>query len=181
MRAVYIDIASDYSTEGFLLILRRFAVTRGWPTKFFSDKGSQLTGASNELNAVIDGFDWDLIEEESRTRSQGTVWNFSPANAPWYNGAVEALVKTTKKALNLSVGESILSFTELQTCMFDAAELVNERPIGNHPSDPSDAVYLCPNDLLLGRASSSIPQGPFQERTSRKYRFDFTQQIVSAF
>ena len=24
-------------------------------------------------------------------------------------------------------------------------------------------------------------KGPFQERTSRKYRFDFTQQIVSAF
>ena len=163
------------------MVLRRFASIRGWPTKFFSDKGSQLTKASNELKAAIDGLNWDLIEEKSRTLGQGTEWNFSPADSPWYNGAVEALVKTTKKALNISVGESVLSFSELQTCMFEAAELVNQRPIGNHPSDPSDAVYLCPNDLLLGRASSSIPEGPFQERSSHRYRFDFVQQIVSAF
>ena len=181
MRAVYVDIANDYSTLGFLMVLRRFASIRGWPTKFFSDKGSQLTGASNELKTVIDELDWNLIEERSRTLGQGTEWNFSPANAPWYNGAVEALVKTTKKALNISVGENILSFSELQTCMFEAAELVNQRPIGNHQSEPSDAVYLCPNDLLLGRASSSIPEGPFQDRSSHKYRFDFVQKIVSAF
>ena len=35
MRAVYVDIASDYSTQGFLMVLRRFASIRGWPTKFF--------------------------------------------------------------------------------------------------------------------------------------------------
>ena len=71
-----------------------------WQQNIFlspGDKGNQLTGVSNELKAVVDGFDWDLIEEESRTLSQGTEWNFSPANAPWYNGAVEALVKTTKR------------------------------------------------------------------------------------
>ena len=181
MRAVYVDIANDYSTPGFLMVLRRFASIRGWPTKFFSDQGTQLGGASNELKTAIKELDWGMIEEQSRTLGQGTEWNFSPADAPWYNGAVEALVKTTKRALNVSVGESVLSFSELQTCMFEAAELVNQRPIGNHPSDPSDGVYLCPNDLLLGRASSSIPEGPFQERSSHRYRLDFVQQIVSAF
>jgi hypothetical protein len=65
--------------------------------------------------------------------------------------------------------------------MYEAAQLVNQRPIGNHPSDPSDGVYLCPNDLLLGRATAAIPQGPFMERTSHRFRFDFVQTIVDAF
>ena len=150
-------------------------------TTALTNRGTNLTGASNELKTAVEGLDWGSIEEQSRTLGQGTEWNFSPANAPWYNGAVEALVKTTKRALTVSVGESVLSFSELQTSMFEAAELVNQRPIGNHPTDPSDGVYLCPNDLLLGRASSAIPQGPFQERCSARYRLDFVQQIVSAF
>ncbi len=121
------------------------------------------------------------LSKKSPTTGHGTEWNFSPASAPWYNGAVESLVKSTKKALTISMGESVLSFSQLQTRMFEAAELVNQRPIGNHPTDPSDGVYLSPNDLLLGRASSSIPQGPFQERSSNRFRFDFVQQIVNSF
>ena len=180
-RAVHIDIAADYSTPGFMMVLRRFASIRGWPTKFFSDKGSQLVGASNELSTVIDNIAWNEIEDRSRTAGKGTEWNFSPADAPWYNGAVEALVKSTKRALNVSVGETVLRFSELQTSMYEAAQLVNQRPIGNHPSDPSDGVYLCPNDLLLGRATAEIPQGPFLDRCSQRFRFDFVQRVVDGF
>ncbi len=38
---------------------------------------------------------------------------------------------------------------------------MNQRPIGRIPNDPDDGPYLCPNDMLLGRATSEIPQGPF--------------------
>ena len=65
--------------------------------------------------------------------------------------------------------------------MFEAAQLVNQRPIGNHPTDPSDGVYMCPNDLLLGRSTPAIPQGPFKERCSNRFRFDFVQMIVESF
>ena len=180
-RAVHVDIASDYSTPGFLMTLRRFASIRGWPTKIFSDPGSQLKGAANELSKIITDLDWDLIEEESRKGGKGTEWKFSPADAPWYNGAVESLVKSTKRALQLAIGDNILRPLELQTCMFEAAQLVNQRPIGNHPKDPSDGVYMCPNDLLLGRSTPAIPQGPFKDRCSNKYRFDFVQTVVNSF
>ena len=86
-----------------------------------------------------------------------------------------------KRALNAAIGQNILQFSELQTCLFEAAELVNERPIGVHPSSPEEGVYLCPNDLLLGRTTNKVPQGPFRERTSDKYRFDFLESIVKAF
>ena len=177
--AIHADIASDYSTDAFLQVLRRFSSVRGWPMKIFSDPGTQLVGASKELTNQIQSLNWDQIKEYSHER--GFSWKFSPGDGPWYNGVAESLVKTTKTALNAAVGESVLAFSELQTCMKEAAQLVNQRPIGVKPGYPQDGAYLCPNDLLLGRSSSKIPQGPFSQRTGHKHRFDFIQQTVSAF
>ena len=65
--------------------------------------------------------------------------------------------------------------------MFEVANLMNERPIGRHPSDPSEGSYLCPNNLLLDRASHKVPSGPFKEPTSIKHRHETIQQIVNSY
>ena len=179
VRGVYIDVASDLTTDGFLQVLRRFASVRGWPRKIFSDPGTQLIGASRELREQIKGLDWKRIHEFGHQK--GFEWKFAPADASWYNGTAEALIKSTKRALDAAVGESILTFSELQTCMMEAAQLVNQRPIGALPTTPDDGTYLCPNDLILGRSTARVPQGPFKERSSRKHRLDFIQALVSAF
>ena len=93
----------------------------------------------------------------------------------------EALVKSTKKALNAAVEDQIMDFSELQTVMYEAVQIVNQRAIGKHPTHPDDGSYLCPNDLLLGRSSSEVPQGPFKQRVSDRYRLDFIQQVVQSF
>lgn len=49
------------------------------------------------------------------------------------------------------------------------------------PNDPDDGAYLCPNDMLLGRASSQVPQGPFYETRNPRKRVEFIQQIVDSF
>ena len=59
--------------------------------------------------------------------------------------------------------------------------MLNQRPIGRIPNDPDDGAYLCPNDLLLGRATSEVPQGPFQETKDPRQRVEFIQQIVNSF
>ena len=75
----------------------------------------------------------------------------------------------------------MLSFSELQTVMLEAAQLVNQRPIGKKPNDPNEGGYLCPNDLLLGRATPAVPQGPFKERVDLKHRLDFIEKLVQHF
>ena len=75
----------------------------------------------------------------------------------------------------------MLSFAELQTVFYETANLLNERPIGRHPSDPEDGAYVCPNGLLLGRATISVPQGPFKEYANPKHRLEFTQLILESF
>ena len=179
VRAVHLDLATNYSTDSFLQVLRRFGSIRGWPQRIYSDGGTQLVGASRELREQIKGLEWDKIKAFGH--EQGIVWKFSPGDGPWYNGTAEALIKTTKKALNASIGEAILSFSELQTYLMEVGQLVNQRPIGVFPNSPQDGTYLCPNDLLLGRASAKIPQGPFKERTSYKCRLDFLESIVTSF
>ena len=59
--------------------------------------------------------------------------------------------------------------------------MVNQRPIGRHPTDPDEGSYLCPNDLLLGRSTPDVPQGPFAEKNSLKHRLQFIEEVVDSF
>lgn len=72
----------------------------------------------------------------------------------------------------------MLTVSELQTVCFEAANLVNERPIGRHPTSPDDGTYLCPNDLLLGRATSRVPSGPFRDALNPRQRVEFVQLFL---
>ena len=178
-RAVYIDIATDYTTEGFLMVLRRFVSLRGYPSKIYSDPGSQLVCASKEMKEVISGLNVGEISQFGTDK--GLEWKFSPADGPWQNGCAEALVKSVKKAIIGAIGTQVLTLPEIQTVCFEAANLVNERPIGRHPTDPSDGVYLCPNHLLLGRASNRAPSGPFIGRSKCSHRYLLTENIKDSF
>ena len=91
------------------------------------------------------------------------------------------MAKSVKKAIVGSVGNQLLTIPEIQTVCFEAANLVNEKSIGRHPTDPNDGVYLCPNHLLLGRASSRVPSGPFEQLSKPSQRFSLTQNITNSF
>ena len=83
-RAVHLDLATDYSTDGFLQVLRRFVAIRGHPVILRSDPGSQLIGASKELRHIMKGLDQSQIVKYAA--GTGFEWKFAPADAPWHNG-----------------------------------------------------------------------------------------------
>ena len=178
-RAVHADIVQNFSTEAFLQALRRFGCLRGWPRKIHSDNGTQLVGADNEMQRVYKALDWEKIQTYGNKYQ--IEWSFNPADAPWQNGSTEALVKTMKRALKASIGNQVFTYTEFQTIMYEAAQIANQRPIGRKPATPNEGTYLCPNDLLLGRSSSIIPQGPFSDVSSVKQRMQFLQEVVKRF
>lgn len=179
VRAVHIEISPDYSTDSFLLALRTFMSQRGTPSIIRSDRGSQLVGADRELKEMINGIDIQKLKRFGA--EEGIEWDFSPAEAPWYNGCAESMVRAAKKALKATLKGHVLTFFELDTVVSEVANLLNERPIGKQSNDIEDGTYLCPNDLLLGRATSRIPGGPFPKYTSSKKRFNFVQSLVDAF
>ena len=108
-------------------------------------------------------------------------WKFTTPVAPHQNGCAEALVKTCKNALKRAIGSQLLTPFELYTVFLEVPNLVNQRPIGRIPNDPDDGKYICPNDILLGRASSEVPQGPFKETQNPRHRVEFLQKIVDSF
>ena len=49
---VHIDLATDYSSEKFLMVLKRFVSIRGFPSKLSSDNDPQLVDG-NELKMYL--------------------------------------------------------------------------------------------------------------------------------
>ena len=158
-RAVHCELATEASSMELLQVLRRFFAQRGYPKLLLSDNGTQMVGANRELKEMIDG--WDATQLKEYCAERGMTWQFITPLAPHQNGCAESMVKSVKKALKKAIGDTVLTPFELYTCLLEAANLVNQRPIGRIPNDPNDGSYLCPNDILLGRCSSTIPQGPF--------------------
>lgn len=168
-RAIYLDLAEGYSTDDFLTAFRRFVAIRGAPKFMYSDKGTQLISASKKLDSI--------------GKKEGVTWTFNkPSDAPWYNGASEALIKSVKRGLCIAIGKSVLNFGELQSALFGIANLMNERPIGVKPGFSLElGNYLCPNDLLLGRSSSYCPSGMYDINGDNKRRLEYVQKIVESF
>ena len=178
-RAVHLEMAVDCSTMDLLQVLRRFFSIRGYPKLMLSDNGSQMIGAARELREMVQGFNKEQLSDLCAER--GIEWKFTTPASPHQNGCTEALVKTCKGALKRAIGEQTLTPLELYTCLLEVANLVNQRPIGRVPTDPDDGTYLCPNDVLLGRATSRVPQGPFQVTRNPRRRVEFVQSIVDSF
>ena len=163
----------------FLQVLRRFFSYRGYPKVLISDNGSQMVGAEHELCLMVEG--WDNTKCKEYCADRGMKWQFTTPDAPHQNAWLEAMEKTEKKALKKAIGEAVLTPFELYTCLLEVANLVNQLPIGRIPNDPDDGAYLCPNDILLGRATNTVPQGPFRHTENPHHRFEFCQKIVDSF
>ena len=64
--------------------------------------------------------------------------------------------------------------------LFEIANIANSRPIGKVAgSDPDQSKPLTPNDLLLGRSTAEVPQGPFDHNRSMNKRFVFLQNLIT--
>ena len=177
-RAVHLELAVDLTTMEFMQVLRRFFSIRGYSAVILSDKGTQMVGAANELREMVKGLDGNRLSEFCGEK--GIKWIFTTPAAPHQNRCAEALVKSCKRSLKIAIGEQLLTPFELYTCLLEIANLLNQRPIGRIPNDPDDGAYLCPNDMLLGRATSEVPQGTFKDTRNPRKRVEFVQRIVDS-
>ncbi|XP_063615645.1 uncharacterized protein LOC134788746 [Penaeus indicus] len=180
-RAVYIDVVDGYDTHSFLKTFRRFTAVHGYPATVHSDLGSQLVSASKELQIAINN--WNMSDISEFGTKGGLKWIFNrSADAAWQNGVSESLIKSVKRSLAMIIGSTLMTYSGLQTIFFEIANLMNERPIGLKPGmDLELGTYLCPNDLLLGRASNHAPCGPWKDSFNTKRRLDYIQNVVNTF
>lgn len=155
-RAIHLDLAEGYSTANFLASLRRFVSIRGFLHSIHSDNETRLVAANTTLKNVVK--EWDREEVLRFGTIEGMRWQFNKeADASWYNESCESLIRLVKRGSTSVIGESVLTFGELQTTFYEVANLINERTIGIKPDNYTYlGTYLCPNELLLGRASVKV-------------------------
>jgi transposase InsO family protein len=178
VRAIHLEIVQDLSTEAFLHALRRFAARHGWPTTISSDNGTSFIGAESELRKLMKE---GRREIEDFAVTHKIKWRFNTPLSPHQGGMFERMVKQTKTALKVIVGQHILSWNEMSTVFAEVECLVNSRPLGYPSNDANDLQPLTPNRFILGRATADIPQGPFREAKAYRKRFEFVQSLVQQF
>ncbi len=163
--ALHTEVAYNYSTAAFINCWEHFTAVRGHPGKVVSDKGSQLTSSRNTVawSAAECPAGWDWDEVEARGARRGTEWVFVPPGAQFRNGLAEARVKAIKSTLDHVLTTALkgikptLNYAELVTVLSQAANIVNDRPVGVKVLTESDFAPITVNQLLLGRTSTNNP------------------------
>jgi len=96
-------------------------------------------------------------------------------------GVIFTYLNTQAIHLKGAIGVQVLLLFELYTCLMEVSNLVNQSLIGHIPNNPDDGACPCPNNMLLGQAALTVPQGPFQETQNPWHRVEFIQWIVDLF
>ena len=100
-RAVHLDMATDLTTDNFLLELRRFIGFYGQPKYVRSDNGNNFRGAAREISEMNQR--WRLNNEDAGKLKDFVAlydikWTFSTPLASHHNGSVGSLIKTVKSS-----------------------------------------------------------------------------------
>lgn len=156
VRAIHLEISESLSTDSTIMALRRMIARRGTPgtpSVIYSDNGTNLRGADNELKRSL------LELDESKLREDGTLrgieWRYIPPGAPEQAGAWERMIRTVKTALKVVLKERAPHPETLSTLFAEVEALVNSRPITHVSCDPNYPEALTPNHFLLGTSSNS--------------------------
>ena len=173
----HLDVAEGYSSDAVIQTLRKFVALRGCPSKFISDQGSQLIAIAKDTANTLNTWDWSNVKNWATTNK--IDWEFIPADSQHLNGLSESMIRSVKRSIKHVIGENILSFSEIQLMMYEIANIINSRPIGIiSGEDPEFPNPITPNDLILGRSTNEVPQGPFETKPSLTRRFQFVQTLV---
>lgn len=168
VRAIHIEIAASLTTDSMIMALRRFVSRRGCPLHIYSDNGTNLKGADEEIPTYINQFDQDQIVQTMTM--QNIQWHFIPPITPHMGGCWERLIGVVKCALKSVLVEHHPREETLQTLFAEAEALVNSRPFTHIATGPDDEETITPNSFLLGTSSVHQLPGTFDkiEMCSRK-------------
>ena len=84
-----------------------------------------------------------------------------------------------KKVLNDVFGKQVCTFSELNTLLHEATQIVNSRPLGiqGHTSDVEAGGPITPNHLLLGRGTAEVPKVITDRPVTTARRMQFLRDL----
>ena len=159
-------------TDKFILALRRFICRRGYPSRINSDNGTNFVGTQRELGHALKMLNQKRIHNELIAKK--IEWIFSPPLSPWMNGAVEVVVKLTKRRLKAIARDRLFKEEALSTYLTEVEAVLNNRPLTSISDDVTDLEPPTPNHFLIGRGNPN-----FRFNTSNEADIDLRKQWKS--
>ncbi|KAL7289453.1 hypothetical protein TKK_0016645 [Trichogramma kaykai] len=98
--SVQLEVVSNYTSNTFLMALRRFFGRRALSQKIISDRGTTFQGAANELSRLFHESSAFMQDITAALAQDEIYWVFNPPRAPNFGGLWEAAVKAFKSHLN---------------------------------------------------------------------------------
>jgi hypothetical protein len=171
--ALHVEFMDTYSTDSFLLALRRFMSVRGTPTRFQSDRGEQLVAAAKQVAT------WDFKEVVQWAGRNGIEWTLVPTGGQHFNGQAERMIGLIKKQLWKTFEGKKLTHEETLTVLAEAIQKINSRPLTWNPRPEGEP--LCVQDLMLGRAKPGQAEVKFELGKKLTRRFENVQRTRQEF
>ena len=115
------------------------------------------------------------------------MWEFVPAGCQYRNGLTEARVKATKPSLAhliVMIGSTInnsptVTYPELVVLLSRVANVINDRPLGVRSLTNDDFVPVTPNQLLIGRTSTSPRSYTAEETQGFTARLSYQEELLN--
>ncbi|XP_072392223.1 uncharacterized protein [Diabrotica undecimpunctata] len=157
IRAVHLELVNDLTTKAFLARFRRFCARRGKCAEVYSDNATNFVRASRELYELFNSSDY-----------QNAIRNFIPPKSPHFGGIWEAAVKSFKNHLIRTVGDTLLTYEQLETYLIKIEAILNSRPSSPMSSNPNELPSLTPEHFLIGGPMTSYPETDFLDMSANK-------------
>ena len=149
-KALHTEVIDSISSSAIINAFRSCFALRNTPEQISSDPGKGFVGAKNRIDKELGQIAQDLVNYWPSIN-----WVIHPTEAPWRNGAVEALVKQLKNSFKM-LPNFRLTLLEFRTIINEITTSINNRPLGILESNMQP---LTPNQLLLGRNFNPIAPG----------------------
>ena len=149
-RAVHLQLVTDRRTDTFLKAFRQFMSFRGNPNNCWSDCGTNFIGAQHYLKEIMPERNMKIQSAISEEFSCTFHWNWNVPRASHQNGVVESLIKSVRRALEVSSKTQVLTEEQWRTFLAQVTCLVNQAPLYPSSNGFWECPLVTPKDLLIG-------------------------------
>ena len=146
IRALHLELASDMTTDSFMLDFRRFIARRGNCKIIYSDNVKSFKKAKQEIENLH-----DILNGKSILNffaKERITWKNIVEKGAWWGGFYKCLVKSVKDCLRKIIGKALLNYEELSTLLIEVETVLNLHPLTYVYSENVEPTPLTSMDFL---------------------------------